>query len=74
MSIIIDNKIAIVGDAMFGIFGNSIYPPFADNPKIMIESWGKLLDTGCSSFYRDMVKKLVVNCLKNNIINIKMTL
>lgn len=50
MSIIIDNGIAIVGDAMFGIFGNSIYPPFADNPKIMIESWEKLLNTGCSYF------------------------
>ena len=50
MSIVIDNEIALVGDAMFGVFGKSIYPPFADNPEILIESWGKLLDTGCSSF------------------------
>lgn len=50
ISIIIDNKLAIVGDGMFGVFENSIYPPFADNPKNMIESWKNLLDTGCSSF------------------------
>lgn len=50
ISIIINNEIAIVGDAMFGIFKESVYPPFADDPKLMIKSWGKLLDTGCSIF------------------------
>ena len=50
MSIIVDHELAIVGDAMFGAFGNSVYPPFADNPDIMIDSWGNLLGTGCSSF------------------------
>ncbi len=50
MSIVVDHELAIVGDAMFGVFGNSVYPPFADNPEIMIDSWGKLLSTGCSSF------------------------
>jgi hydroxyacylglutathione hydrolase len=50
MSVVIDNEIAIVGDTMFGVFGNSIYPPFADYTEAMIGSWGKLLDTDCKLF------------------------
>jgi len=50
ISIVINNEIALVGDAMFGIFKNSIFPPFADHPIEMVESWGKLLGTGCHTF------------------------
>lgn len=50
ISVIIDNEIAIVGDAMFGVFKNSVFPPYAEQPEVMIRSWKKLLDTGCSVF------------------------
>lgn len=50
ISILVDNEIALVGDAMFGVLKNSIFPPFADDIKMMIRSWGKLLDTTCSTF------------------------
>lgn len=50
ISVIVDNEVAIVGDAMFGIFKSSIYPPFADDPVEMINSWNKLLNTGCNIF------------------------
>lgn len=50
ISIIINSEIALVGDAMFGIFKKSIFPPFADNPAEMVESWEKLLDTECHTF------------------------
>ena len=50
MSIIVDDEIAIVGDAMFGVIKRLIYPPFANDPDLMIKSWGKLLDTGCKIF------------------------
>jgi glyoxylase-like metal-dependent hydrolase (beta-lactamase superfamily II) len=50
ISVIIDNDIAIVGDAMFGISRRSVMPPFADNPPLMVKSWRKLLDTGCNKF------------------------
>ena len=50
ISVIIDNQIAIVGDAMFGIFKNSVFPPFADDIKQMVLSWGKLLKTECTLF------------------------
>lgn len=50
LSVIVDNEVAIVGDTLFGVFPGSAYPPYAENPKIMIQSWKKLLATGCSLF------------------------
>jgi len=51
MSLIVDNEVAIVGDAMFGVIKRMIYPPFAEDPDLMIKSWGKLLDAGCSIYF-----------------------
>lgn len=45
-----DNEIAIVGDTMFGVFKNSIFPPYSDDTVKMIESWGRLLNTDCIIF------------------------
>lgn len=50
MSVIIDKEIAVVGDTLFGVFRNSVFPPFADDPKTMVESWKKLLETDCKLF------------------------
>ncbi|KAF5030831.1 Hydroxyacylglutathione hydrolase [anaerobic digester metagenome] len=50
ISLIVDNEVAIVGDAMFGIFRNHVFPPFADDIPEMLRSWRKLLDTGCTTF------------------------
>nr|NJM04129.1 MBL fold metallo-hydrolase [Desulfobacula sp.] len=50
LSVIIENDIALVGDTLFGIFRGSVFPPFADDPKLMVQSWKKLLDTGCTTF------------------------
>jgi glyoxylase-like metal-dependent hydrolase (beta-lactamase superfamily II) len=50
MSLIVDDEIAIVGDEMFGIFKGSVFPPYAGDAMQLIESWGKLLDTGCRWF------------------------
>jgi len=50
MSLIVDDEIAIVGDAMFGVFKRSVFPPFAVDVAQMFESWGKLLETNCSLF------------------------
>lgn len=50
MSIIIDHEIAIVGDAMFGVFGNSIYPPFADDTAALVKSWNRLIHSNCNLF------------------------
>lgn len=49
-SVIVDNEIAIVGDAMFGVFPRSVFPPFTDNKNEMIKSWAKLIQTNCTLF------------------------
>jgi hypothetical protein len=46
-----------VGDAMFGVFNWSVFPPFADDVPTMIKSWRKLLKTGCHSFLQSWYKK-----------------
>lgn len=50
VSLIIDNEIALVGDTMFGIFWWTIFPPFASDQSQMLNSWRKLLETGCKVF------------------------
>lgn len=50
MSLVIDDEIAIVGDAMFGQVPWTIYPPFADDPALMVKSWSTLLGTSCRLF------------------------
>ncbi len=50
ISVIVDDEIALVGDAMFGVSRNSVFPPFALDVKAMVQSWKVLLDTNCSTF------------------------
>jgi glyoxylase-like metal-dependent hydrolase (beta-lactamase superfamily II) len=50
MSVIVDDEIAFVGDALFGVFRGSVSPPFADDVGLMVRSWGRLLETPCSIF------------------------
>lgn len=49
-SVIIDEEIAIVGDAMVNVGLFKIMPPFADDVVALRKSWDKLLDTGCHTF------------------------
>jgi len=75
ISIIVDNEIAIVGDAMFGVFRNSVFPPFADNPNELIKSWSILLNTDCERFLpghggfitRNTILKELHKYSKNNV-------
>jgi len=50
ISVIVDNEIAIVGDALFGVFSSTVFPPFADDVKTLMASWDKLLKTNCTLF------------------------
>lgn len=50
MSVVVDEEIAIVGDALFGVFRWSVLPPYAADLDRTIESWGRLLETGCELF------------------------
>lgn len=50
LSVVLEDEIAIVGDTMFGIIKGSIFPPYAMDVGILLDSWRKLLDTGCDVF------------------------
>ncbi len=50
LSVVVEDEIALVGDAMFGVFRGSVFPPYALNTDLMVQSWGKLLKTGCRLF------------------------
>jgi hydroxyacylglutathione hydrolase len=51
ISVILNNKHAMVGDTLFNIFRRSLFPPFADDPDELLKSWRKLYETGCEDFY-----------------------
>jgi glyoxylase-like metal-dependent hydrolase (beta-lactamase superfamily II) len=50
LSVIVDDEIALVGDAMFGIFPWSVFPPYAEDAGLLVEGWGRLLATHCRLF------------------------
>lgn len=50
MCIIVNDEIALVGDTLFGIIPNSIFPPFADHPDLLKQQWKRLMDTNCHTF------------------------
>lgn len=51
ISVIVDDEVAIVGDALFGVFGDRVTPPWAIDTDSMARSWKALLDSGCERFY-----------------------
>lgn len=50
MSVVLDDEIALVGDAMVNAGPWSVFPPFADDVGLLIDSWRRLLETGCRIF------------------------
>ena len=51
MSLIIDNELALVGDAMFGVFSGSVFPPYAQDIDLMIKSWGETVRNQLSGIF-----------------------
>lgn len=51
VSVLLDSGQALVGDTLFHFMPGRIYPPFANLPDVLLESWRKLLDTGATVFY-----------------------
>ena len=48
--VIVDDEIVLAGDTLFGVFKRSVFPPFANDVKQLLESWRKLLETPCNIF------------------------
>jgi hydroxyacylglutathione hydrolase len=50
LCVILYGKTALVGDTLFGISRRSAFPPFADDVDELLQSWKRLMDTGCQRF------------------------
>ncbi|MBN1561437.1 MBL fold metallo-hydrolase [candidate division KSB1 bacterium] len=51
LTIIVDDDVAFVGDTMFNIRPDTVYPPFANDEAALLSSWNRLLKTSCRLFY-----------------------
>lgn len=51
VTIIVDDRIAFVGDTMFNIQHETVYPPFANDAAALLSSWNRLLKTSCRTFF-----------------------
>ncbi len=64
MSVIIEDEVAIIGDALIKLLKWPIFPPFSENKKTMTESLAKLIDTGAEIFLpshgREIKRKMMV--------------
>jgi len=67
ISVIVDNEIAVVGDAMVHTVNDNIFPPFANHPERITFSWEKLLNTGCRNFLPAHGKENIVGMVVNSI-------
>ncbi len=69
---IVNNEIAFVGDSLFGVFPDTIFPPFADDIIKLLESWKDLIDANCRIYLpghgkeirRELIIKEHNKCLK----------
>lgn len=57
ISVILENKLCIVGDTFFNWFPNSVYPPFANDEISLVKSWKKIKKYNCRVFYPGHGKK-----------------
>ncbi|MBK6284699.1 MAG: hypothetical protein IPF54_20535 [Draconibacterium sp.] len=53
------NKTLISGDTFVNMRNGDIFPPFANEPKILLETWQNIFELGIENIYPGMVK-----CLK----------
>jgi len=51
VSIIVNDEVALVGDLLFGIQKQNIFPPFANDVPRLLKSWEMLLETRCEWFF-----------------------
>lgn len=49
-SVLIGNKL-FAGDLFFNIFPGTVFPPFADNPKQLLQSWKNIFESGVKEIY-----------------------
>ena len=65
-SCLIIDKYVFAGDAVFNIMGK-IFPPFANDPTLLLQSWKSLISIGAEYYYPAHGKRLSFNTLSNAI-------
>lgn len=69
--VVLEGKYCITGDTFFNISPNSVYPPFANDKKKLIESWKKIREQNYTNYYpghgREFTLKKFDKTLKNYI-------
>ena len=70
VSLVIDGKIALVGDVFVNMF-MQFYPPFADNPDMLLSSWKLLSNKECEWYYPGHGGPVSLKMLNQNIKKLK---
>lgn len=65
VTVIADNEIAMVGDNMVRMVTGKIFPPFCDDIPALLESWRRMLETGCSLFLPSHGREITRELLQN---------
>lgn len=50
LSVVVNDEIVVAGDTMVNNLLFKLFPPFADDPGMLMHTWEKLLATGCHTF------------------------
>ena len=51
ISLVIENEAAFVGDTLFNIMPWNVFPPFANDIRELLESWQRLIDASCRTYF-----------------------
>jgi hydroxyacylglutathione hydrolase len=51
ITVVLEDKHALVGDTLFHVVKHSVFPPYANDQEALLRSWKQLLETGCEYFY-----------------------
>lgn len=49
--VVVEGKYCIAGDTLFNILPNSVYPPFANDEKKLMESWAEIRKQNYTKYY-----------------------
>ena len=66
ITILVDKKWAFVGDTLFHLLPNSLYPMFVDDKEQLRKSWKKLLDLKCEYYFPGHGNKISFTTLEKH--------
>ena len=67
LSLVVGDRLALVGDAMFGVYPGLVFPPFATDVPELARSWARLLATPCAIFLPSHGRQRSRNALRSGL-------